>query len=381
VDASDSTRLAIPANTAQSGFTGALYAEGYLLFGGDQGLVMAQPFNLQSLSPAGPPVSLGVRTITPNSWSALAVAGTTLVLPGLLPAPGGENRLAWLNRQGRQLSSGPPTSWSFRLSHDGIRVAMTAERDLWLYEAGRDARISLTAGSSQAGNAQNPVWSPDDRRVAFRQNDPEGREALLVTTADGTRQERKLFDAPNFDGVSDWSPDGRRLILNLEPAELDQRADLWLYSFDDGKVTPLIQSRFVERDARISPDGRWMAYVSDESGEEQVCVRSFPDAGPAKPISAKGGWFPAWRRDGAELYYFEPGGRLIAVPIAKGKDLAAGKPTPLFEIPGWSLTPARATVFDASPDGQRFLVNVSRGFDTVRVIQSWPGLLKTRVDK
>jgi dipeptidyl aminopeptidase/acylaminoacyl peptidase len=153
-----------------------------------------------------------------------------------------------------------------------------------------------------------------------------------------------------------WSRDGRFIAyVTIHPKT---HTDIWLFpTAGDRTPAPFLQTEFEERNARISPDGRWMAYVSNESGSDAVYVTRFPQAGGKWSVSPKGGAFPIWRHDGRELFYRAPGGQLMAVPIAAGAEFQPGVAVPLFNPSAAVGTLGLGTFYDVAPDG-RFLVNV-----------------------
>ena len=197
-----------------------------------------------------------------------------------------------------------------------------------------------------------PLWTPDGRRIIFESNRA-GVFDVYSQTADGTGGAEALTKGKNPMWPFSISPDGARLVLN--ESEPKTGADLLVLTLD-GKSSPqpLVRTPFYETHGEVSPDGRWLAYQSDESGETQVHVRPFPDAhGGHWQVSASGGAKPVWSPDGSELFYLA-GRAMMAVTIQTAPVFSAGSPTKLFEgryRPGMS-----ARAYDVSKDGQRFLM-------------------------
>ena len=357
---------------------------GYLLFA-REGTLMAQPFDADKLEVKGEafPIIQRIRYI-----SDLALAGFSVSSDGVLvyitgnPVP---NQLTWFDRSGKQLGTvDPPAAYSrLRLSPDEKRVAVERSdspayyRDIWLIELARGVASRLTSDPTEDSF---PVWSPDGGRIAFSSN-REGQFNLYQKLSSGAGGDEELLKSAEAKFMLDWSPDGR-FILYRTPGR-KTRADVWVLPlFGDRKPFPFLQTNFAETWARFSPDGRWVAYVSDETGTDEVCVREFQGSGDTWHVSTGGGSFPRWRRDGKELFY-NSGGKLMAVDVkASGSGFAAGVPKLLFEksvssSPG--LNVRMAGYFDVSGDGQRFLipVQVEESLpEPITVVLNWTADLK-----
>jgi Tol biopolymer transport system component len=169
----------------------------------------------------------------------------------------------------------------------------------------------------------------------------------------------------------DWSPDGRVLLLQADDPRMPTQMDLWTYSTADGKATPFLQSASNETQGRFSPDGRWIAYVSNDSGKEEVYVVPFPGPGGEWQISTAGGRAPIWTRGGREIVYQAPGDEIMAVEVRTSPTFQAGIPRVLFQT---TLRPPPGAQFDVTPDGERFLVNLEPGdqvSDPITLVQNW----------
>jgi Tol biopolymer transport system component len=213
------------------------------------------------------------------------------------------------------------------------------------------------------------AWSPDGRRIAFVSKQT-GRSEIFVGSADGSGSPELVptTDAL-FKYVQDWSPDGRFVIFQtFEPSS---GRDLWLLPMSgDRKPEPYLQTPYVEADARVSPDGRWLAYDSNESGGVEVYVQSFPKSGHKVRVSSDGGFAPAWSRAGKELLYFS-GDTMMSVPIEAGDDLRPGPPRPLLKLS------AGVTGGDGTADGERFLESAAAEAPhrEIRLLINWAAAL------
>lgn len=262
-----------------------------------------------------------------------------------------------------------------RLSPDGrqlLRAVVDPLRgapDIWVEDLARGTRVRVT---TSRGFNVSPVWSTDGRRVAFRTGTA-SKGHLALAAADGTGDHVVLPCPGQVCEPTDWSPDGRLLMVNAGD-------DVWTVSIESGAASaPLLTEGFVERDARFSPDGRWMAYVSEESGRPEVSVRALSGTPNRLVVSSGGGDQPVWRRDGRALFYVRPDGRLHSVPVREdgSANLVVGVPTPLNVPP---LAPRHwGTVYDVSPDGKRVFLPRPDGRPAPRAIDlvlNWTGLLQ-----
>jgi Tol biopolymer transport system component len=297
------------------------------------------------------------------------------------------SQLRWFDRGGKQLGVlGEPGLEGFvTLSPDGSRVAVTSfdwnssDIDVWVYDVARASRTRFTYDAANAEFA--PVWSPDGQRIVFGST-RQGVVDMYVKSTLGAGAEELLFSSDQAEQPTNWSPDGRFLAFMSSAKEV---AIFGIPSSADVRVLPLfgdrtpvafLQTRFAEAQAHFSPDGRWLAYVSTESGRAEVYVAPFPGPGGKVPISTAGGTQPRWRRDGAEVFYVA-GNRLMAAAVnGQRATFEVGAARPLFEIrPRTGLGP----FYDVSADGQRFLVNtmVDQGTSTpITLVVNWPALLK-----
>ena len=224
---------------------------------------------------------------------------------------------------------------------------------------------------------RDAVWSPDGSRIVFASN-REGVTNLYLKPASGAGNEELLLKTDLTKAPTDWSADGRFIVYSI--IDPKTKSDLWVLPlFGDQKPFPFLQTEFNERNGRFSPDGRWIAYASDESGAYQIYVQSFPTSGGKFPVSTNGGFFPTWRRDGKELFYVSPDRKMMAVEVkGEGATFERGVPKVLFDLRVRSFIDPQAR-FAVTADGQKFLVNNTIGETTsapIAVVLNWTADLK-----
>jgi len=365
VDSKESRRL-LPARSD------AVYSSGHLLYA--QGTtLLARPFDPKRLVLTGEafPVAEDVRyddLLTRALFSA-SESGTLAYHGG-----GSElSRLVWLDRAGKELGSvGTPGRYSRpRLSPDGRRMAVEVRdpgnADIWMHDLARGLATRFTFDKAED---RTPLWTPDGGSLFFsRRNGPALEFYLKPATAGGA--EKMITSIKVIGEVTDRSPDGRVIVLQTFGIGSNAAWDLSVLSVPDGKLVPFRSTAFSETGGTLSPDGRWIAYVSNESGRFEVYVQPFPGPGGRWQVSDGGGEGMRWRADGRELYYVAPGGRIMAVEIqAVGERFEVGPPRFLFQTKPPRLPGAQ---YDPSPDGQRFLVNVSEEDRSlpVTVVLNW----------
>ena len=225
--------------------------------------------------------------------------------------------------------------------------------DIWLLDLARGASTRFTFDPTAD---RFPVWSPDGTRIAFSSGQ-DGRVLNLyqkLSSGAGDNQLLLQSDLPKL--AMDWSRDGKYLLyVNNDPKT---KYDLWVLPMTgDHQPFPFLRTPFQETGGRFSPDTRWIAYTSNESGRDEIYVRPFPPAanGGKWMVSRDGGVEPGWRRDGKELYYIGPGGKLMAVAVSGSSAFQAGIPEGLFTAPVPSVPTVRR--WDVTPDGKRFLMS------------------------
>jgi serine/threonine protein kinase/Tol biopolymer transport system component len=347
------------ATTLLEADSSALVASGHLLFYRN-GTLMARPFDATSRQFTGDsfPIveSIGYEGSRYASFSA-SDTGVLVSAYGLGQRTG---RLTWMDRAGRELNTiGDPSTYrALALSSDDRRVAVVStsgtpeNRDIWIMDAQRGMQTRFTF---DAGNDNAPVWSPDNLRIVF-QGTREGSSALRQKSADGTLKEEVLLPVDAGTTPTDWSAGGRYIAYATPQVTLGSY-DIWaLPLFGDRKPFTLVETPFNERNAVFSPDDRWLAYQSNESGQTQIYVQPFPATGGKFQVSRNGGAQPVWRSDSKELFFISSDSRMMATETAGGRFDA--DPTPLFTVATIANDAAFGPQYAVAKDGQRFLVNV-----------------------
>jgi Tol biopolymer transport system component len=347
----------------------AKYAQGHVIFLRDDAL-FARPFDLQRLEWDGEAHSIaGPVELNGPASTVFSVADTGVL--AYQPADARGSRLAWLDREARQLASvGEPAEYGdIELSPDGRLAAVsvldagTNTRDLWVFDLARGVRSRLTF--DRADQAA-PSWSPDGARLFFASN-ARGHFDVYSKAASGIGAETLVFADGSEKYPMTVTPDGRALVywqFDTNGATLSRLALV-------GDPRPVTILPSPVGPGRLSPDGRWLAYSSAESGRSEIYVVPYPSLSRRWQVSTAGGSLPRWRRDGRELLYAGRDNRLMSVPLTdEGRALAVGEAQPLFEL----RPVGPRSFFDVSADGRRFLVNVLAGeglSSTIAVVQNW----------
>jgi Tol biopolymer transport system component len=354
-------------------------AEGHLLYQRD-GSLFAQPFDPARLKTSGQAVPIAEHVAAYSAiWrqTTFCAAENGTVAYGMARTT--PSTLFWFDRNGRQLGTvGAPAFFTsgltsgvgrFRISPDGRQIAATIfdpstrTSDIWLHNFDRGIRTRLTSGPASAAD---PVWSPDGKHIVFGSN--RKHQADLYRKPAGGGVEDAVIEEEGFRVADDWSPDGRFLAMELREPKGERKVSLSVLPLSGGKITTYLRRGTSTGDSRFSPDGRWLAYTSDESGRYEIYVGAFPGPGARWQISSEGGVQPRWRRDGKEIYYLSSDLRLMSVEIRlSGDALEPGIPVLLFEphpLP---------SIYDASADGQRFLFLPSGAEQSqpITLVQNW----------
>jgi dipeptidyl aminopeptidase/acylaminoacyl peptidase len=335
---------------------------GYLLSATTDRTLVAQPFDSRGLRFLGSRVPVAEQVLVyPTRWTAVFSVSRTGVLVYQAGAQGELLKFAWFDRSGRQVETfGIAKGYgNFALSPDGTRLVTDATdpgigtTDLWLYDF---ARGTTTRFTFDPADEMGPRWSPDGRQIAFAST-RKGDWKLYVKPAGGAAAETLLLESSVQQRFPDWSPDGRFLLYTDGPvAQGNGKAHLAALPITgERKPFPITQSPFNELEGRFSPDGRLIAYISDESGRDEIYVQAFPQAVERWQVSTGGGDFPQWRRDGKELFYLSPDNQLMSVVVETRPVFAFSVPRPLFRP---ATRPGRLSRYDVAADGQRFLFTV-----------------------
>jgi eukaryotic-like serine/threonine-protein kinase len=354
------------------------------------GTLMAQPFEARSLRLAGDPEAIeeGVPYFRPSAAASFSVSQD-----GILAYQTGEtlSRLIWVDRSGNELGTvGTPADifGPMRISPDGqkiaagVRTLSAGGADAWIYEVGRNVATRFTF---DPGTEAQPVWSPDGKRIVFGKAEGGPPNLWWKAVGDGGSGEA-LAPAP-FQIPSDWSNDGRFILYQTSGGDLN--GDVWAMpvagAAGNRKPVQLLHSQFDHSSATFSPDSKWIAFVSNDSGRSEVYVQAFQAESDPKVvgerfrISTEGGAFPRWRRDGKELFFVATDYRLMATQIQTGPAFHAAEPVPLFRLRSpMPRVASVASAFDVAPDGKRFLV-ANTDPSQVRpltVVVNWQAALK-----
>jgi Tol biopolymer transport system component len=325
-------------------------SKGWLLFLREKAL-LAQPFDAGRLTLAGEPFHVADQVEPGFSVS------DTGALVYQLPRPDEVSQLGWVDRAGAPLESvGAAGSFlGFQsLAPDGKRVAVArteardGKHDIYVIDLARGAESRLTFDPA---DDSYPIWAPDGNRIVWASNRA-GSHQFYQKPANGVGQDEPLLQSDAPMSPASWSADGKFLLYHRSDPKTD--VDVWVLPLEgDRKPFPFLQTPFRETDARFSPDGRWIAYRSNESGRPEVYVQTFPAGGGKWQVSTNGGQQPQWRGDGKELFYVSTDRKLMAVDVKRGATFEAGLPKALFDF---EAAKAHNLGYATSADGRRFLL-------------------------
>jgi serine/threonine-protein kinase len=356
-----------------------LAADGRLVYARG-GTLYAAPFDSSRLLVSGTAVKL-VEGVAEASDGAPEYSLSTTGDLAYVAGPAGfdarsRRTFVWVDRKGsiEPIQAQPALYSTPSLSPDGQRIAFHIEatrNDVWAYDLARATTTRMTYGRHHF-----PIWTPDGTRLTFASGG-EGSMNLFWGPADGSGVEERLTTSKNQQLPESWSPDGRTLAFD----ERDPTSgfDIWTVSLDgDRKPRPFLKTPFNELRPRFSPDGRWLAYQSNEAGRTEVYVRPFPGPGGKTKVSTDGGGGPRWGPDGRELFYRNPQG-VFVVPVLAGPSFAVGVPQKLFS---WPFTGNMSTSgFEIALDGRRLLMmreDPTPDPKQINVILDWLDELKRR---
>jgi Tol biopolymer transport system component/predicted Ser/Thr protein kinase len=366
-------------------------APGHLVYA-QGGTLMAVPFDSKRLEVMGAAVPVVERvlqsTLNGAAQYSLSATGSLVYLPGGIQSA--ENKLVWVSRNGVEQPLAAPAHAYLgpRLSPDGRRVAVgitEQESQIWLFDLSRGGSPTRLTFEGNANNG--PVWTPDGKRISFNSN-KEGAANIFWQLADGSGGLERLTTSDYLQAPMSWSPDGQ--LLAFHEVNPTTERDIWVLRMSDPssgsgqvrKAQPFLRTRFDEAGPRFSPDGRWLAYMSDESGRYEIYVQPYPGPGGKWQISTEGGGEPVWNPNGRELFY-RSGDKMMAAEIATQSGFAAGTPRMLFEG-RYEPAPFPIANYDVSPDGQRFLMlkpaeQAQAAPTQIIVVLNWFEELKRRV--
>ncbi len=363
-------------------------APGYLVYVRADGAVLAAPFDQDKFELTGPGVPLFEGAMTKAFGGvdfAISNSGALAYVPGLASSTGGVAELVYVSRQGGATPLDPPVSFNpsnnraISLSPDGTRIALdvvgVASPDIWIKQlpAGPLSRLTFDGTSSV-----RPTWAADGQTVFYLSTVDSGPVSVWKKRADGSTAAELVWRAPNgiiaeatMSANGEWliyrvnTPDGGRDIHGIRPGR-------------DTVPTPLLTGKFHEQGAALSPDGKWLAYSSNESGQFEVFVRPFPNTGSGRwQVSTRGGEAARWSRSGRELFFESASNDLMAVAIAPGATFSPGEPRRLFSLGGVLLGSNIVPYYDLTPGDSGFVmvrlaaVNASPGAGQVVVVDNW----------
>jgi dipeptidyl aminopeptidase/acylaminoacyl peptidase len=382
VDGPRSDRLPLLRSDSEALYVPLAGSAGGVLLYVDEERITARRFDPGRLTAAADARTLGLAAAGGTLYHPMMMSASSEVLafaPATIPQG---NRLELVGRTGQRLRMWDPEGQNWpRLSPDGKRLArqrvhpLRNTPDVWVedLERGTDVRVTTAVNPDIM-----PVWSPDGRHLAFVTGGLPGRpgeRVLNIAAADGTGVFRSFKCPASYCEPTDWSPDGTHLVINV----IDERSrDIWKIPIDGAAAQPILAEPFVERDARISPNGRSIAYVSEESGRPEVSVRSLAGAPERIVASPDGGAQPVWRRDGSELFFVDMEGRLRSLSVRWSADRPSlGLPVPLDVPPvgfgHWG------TQYDVVPDGSGIYMlrrNEAPPPTEIHVVLGWRALLE-----
>jgi len=374
--------------TLVQGGTDAVYVDsGHLVYAA-AGSLHAVRFDPVRLAVLGDPVPVLEQVLTKQTGATdyrVSRQGTLIYVAGAYAGTVTRTPV-WVTRDGREEAIGvPPRGYVFpRLSPDDAQVAFDIrdqQNDIWVWSFQRQTLAQLTFDPGTDGY---PVWTPDGRRIAF--SSPRlGTVNVFWQPSDGSGTAQRLAESSDPQNPTSFTPDGKAVVVQVVRSNTGQ--DLMLMHLDTRKVEPLLETPATELGGEISPDGRWLAYFSNESGTAEVYVRPFPRVGDGRwLISSGGGTRPAWSKDGRELFYLSfPDAAMMAVPVQTTTTFTPGKAVKLFDGPWYAVQPGRT--YDVSRDGKRFLMikdmfapgDKTVAQSAITVVLNWTEELKARL--
>ena len=354
----------------------AYIAPGYLLFYRDH-ILFAQHFDAQKFDVSGEPTPIFTDLqYSPRIAKAVFASSDAGLLLAQKSGDTGVSQLLWLDRGGREVATAtkPAIYGDICLAANGRSVAadttdLTSQNtDIWTYDlqTGKAKRLTFDPSIDAM-----PVWSPDGTRIVFGSN-RNLKFDLYVKEANGIQEEKAIVQDGPDKLPTDWSRDGKYVLY-------EKGVDLWFVALPELKTRLFLKAHATLRLGRFSPDGRWVAYSSNETGRWEVYVTSFPEARGQWQVSNGGGDQPKWRNDGRELFYLGLDGKIMGVPVTTGTNFDPGSATALFQAnPRVMVAIAEQVTYDVSENGQKFLVNtqLKTGSTPMSVVLNWTTNLK-----
>jgi serine/threonine-protein kinase len=360
--------------------TGARYVtSGHLVYGLD-GRLMAVPFDIGRLEVKGTAVPLPESVYVSSGGLAQAAFAPTGALAYVAGEAAQELQLSWVEPQGQA----HPAVTVLRnysdpvLSPDGRRAAVhlwDQDNDIWVADLVRGGLTRITFSKDEE---ETPVWSPDGRELAYASS-RDGKRVLLVKSADGgaSAPERKVWEDPDHFHVNDWTRDGRTILVEVRRAGTNN--DVAAVDVQTGTATYLLASPYAEYNARLSPDGKWLAYVSEESGRPEVYVQPYPALNASRPVSTGGGREPIWSRDGRTLF-FRSADSVMEARVTSTSPLEFGAPKALFRDVFTRTQGTAHTHYDVAADGRFLMIENPRqgsiGRQEIQIVLNWTEELK-----
>jgi hypothetical protein len=343
--------------------SGPAYAHGHLYYIDSRRMLIAIPFDPARGATTGEPAVVSDRvTYQPSVfWGAFGAGGSDTVVFNT-SVGSALSALTWYDRTGKELGrvGEPGVLGNPSLSPDGHRAAVDiadlkgANVEVWIRDLDHNTSSRFTFDRQEEVTG---VWSRDGSQVAFRAVHSNSVD-LVVKKAAGLESQKVALTGLRDDDIfpNSWAPDGQHILSTYEPAA--GGSELVVVDVPNDKMAPFLADKTTGTDGQISPDGKWAAYASNESGDWEIYVTTFPKAEGKWQVSRTGGREPRWRGDGKELYYIDSKGMLTAVPVTTEGTFSSGAPTPLFIIHGrTAISSSDIFTYDVMKDGQRFLVN------------------------
>ncbi len=338
------------------------YDSNHLFYANDERQLDSVAFDTSAATVSGSVSEIGntVGYQPATYWAALTVAENGTLIYNASPGAA-VSALTWMDRTGKELGrvGEPAIMANPTLSPDGSRIALDISDqkaknvDIWIESVNGTGNARFTFDPSEEVTG---VWSRDGSTLAYRMNNSKGT-SLVLKRATGLEREKQILQLPAANDIipNSWSPDDQKILCTHHTPSGSR---LELVPVGGGNPIPFLSSKASESNGQISPDGKWAAYASDESGNWEIYVTSFPGAAGKWQVSRGGGTEPRWRGDGKEIFYIGPTGMLMAVPVSSESGFSTGTPVPLFQIHGRAaISSTDIYTYDVAKDGKRFLVN------------------------